>query len=307
MSVKLSSYVWDGCSYAGLKLTKVAIMARLADFSNDDGISWPSVETIARQIGAGLSTVRRLINELETDGWLKKKERRKGNRNASNMYFLNVAKMKFFAEKAQIELEEKRNKSEPPNLSRSEFDPPILSGSNSFHPPDLSKKGCFDPPNLGDDPSLKHDPSDINTIGPLEGIFEENEHEKPTIEKTQTAKDTITSQAIVVLEHLNLTTRSRYQKSKTSLENIKARLNEGYSVEQLNLVIDYKNQDWGDDLTYSEYLRPATLFSPSKFMGYLSTAERWDRNNRPKKINGKWLQPNNKLTPATSEIPAGWR
>ncbi|SEQ51551.1 hypothetical protein SAMN05216522_103287 [Rosenbergiella nectarea] len=41
MSVKLSSYVWDGCAAAGMKLTSVAIMARLADYSNDDGIYWP--------------------------------------------------------------------------------------------------------------------------------------------------------------------------------------------------------------------------------------------------------------------------
>lgn len=69
MSVKLSSYVWDGCAAAGMKLSSVAIMARLADFSSDEGVCWPSIETIARQIGAGASTVRTAIAKLETDGW----------------------------------------------------------------------------------------------------------------------------------------------------------------------------------------------------------------------------------------------
>ncbi len=58
MSTKLTGYVWDGCAVSGMKLSSVAIMARLADFSNDEGVCWPSIETIARQIGAGMSTVR---------------------------------------------------------------------------------------------------------------------------------------------------------------------------------------------------------------------------------------------------------
>ncbi|WP_075208950.1 phage antirepressor KilAC domain-containing protein [Enterobacter hormaechei] len=51
-----------------MKLSSVAIMARLADFSSDEGVSWPSIATIARQIGAGESTVRTAISQLEKDG-----------------------------------------------------------------------------------------------------------------------------------------------------------------------------------------------------------------------------------------------
>lgn len=71
MSVKLSAYVWDGCASAGIKGTKLLILARLADFSSDEGISWPSVDTIARQIGAGRSTVITAVGELERDGCAK--------------------------------------------------------------------------------------------------------------------------------------------------------------------------------------------------------------------------------------------
>ncbi len=70
MSVKLSSYVWDGCAAAGMKLTSVAIMARLADYSNDEGVCWPSIETIARQLEEGFSTIRTAISKLEKEGWL---------------------------------------------------------------------------------------------------------------------------------------------------------------------------------------------------------------------------------------------
>lgn len=64
MSTKLTGYVWDGCAASGMKLSSVAIMARLADFSNDEGVCWPSIETIARQIGAGMSTVRTATETL---------------------------------------------------------------------------------------------------------------------------------------------------------------------------------------------------------------------------------------------------
>ncbi|WP_431194483.1 hypothetical protein [Salmonella enterica] len=37
MSTKLTGYVWDACAASGMKLSSVAIMARLADFSNDEG------------------------------------------------------------------------------------------------------------------------------------------------------------------------------------------------------------------------------------------------------------------------------
>lgn len=100
----------------------------------------------------------------------------------------------------------------------------------------------------------------------------------------------ITDQAIVVLTHLNLVSGSRFQKSKTSLENIRARLREGYSVNDLKLVIDLKHEHWnGNDQQY-QYMRPETLFGPKKFEGYLSSAIRWDKKGRPSREewgNGK--------------------
>lgn len=41
MSTKLTGYVWDACAASGMKLSSVAIMARLADFSSDEGLAGP--------------------------------------------------------------------------------------------------------------------------------------------------------------------------------------------------------------------------------------------------------------------------
>ncbi|GKX50583.1 helix-turn-helix domain-containing protein [Budvicia aquatica] len=151
MSTKLQGYVWDGCADSGMKTTKVAIMARIADFASDEGIAWPSVETIARQVGAGISTVRGIIAELAEDGWLSREQRRKGNRNTSNLYQLNVDKLKEAADCALSKLAEKKKLklSHPPESERSESD-----RSES------SKNGSFDHPESGGDPSVKiSDPS----------------------------------------------------------------------------------------------------------------------------------------------------
>lgn len=268
MSVKLSSYVWDGCAAAGMKISKVAIMARLADFSNDEGVCWPSVTTIARQIGAGESTVRTALAELETDGWLSKKARRAGNRNASNVYQLNVAKLKAAAHASESDT----SKTDGSKSDGSKFD-----GSES------GNNGTFDPPESGGDPSVKSTP-DPSSIKPT---CQPPMATDPEVEITDQAKD--------VLKHLNLTTGSRYQTSKSSLENIRARLKEQFTVAELKLTVDYLHAKWAADLDMAEYLRPTTLFQPTKFPGYLEGASRWHAHGRPVRKDGKWVKASGEL------------
>ncbi|MFD2021184.1 conserved phage C-terminal domain-containing protein [Pseudocitrobacter faecalis] len=93
----------------------------------------------------------------------------------------------------------------------------------------------------------------------------------------------ITDQAKQVLSHLNKTTGSRYQVCKSSLEHIRARLTDGFTPDELVLVVDYSVEKWGEDIKMSEYLRPTTLFLPSKFPGYLQSASKWDSAGRPER------------------------
>jgi uncharacterized phage protein (TIGR02220 family) len=265
MSTKLTGYVWDACASSGMKLSSVAIMARLADFSSDEGLSWPSIGTIARQIGAGESTVRTAIAQLEKDGWLSRKQRRNGNRNASNVYQLNVAKL-------QAAAFSHLSDSDASKSDASKSDPSKFEASKN------SISGRFDPSESGGDPSVKSttEPSDKKPSCPVAS--------QPDPEVL------ITDQAKQVLTHLNQVTNSRYQVSTTSLQNIRARIGEGFTVTELVLVVDYCNAKWGDDLNMSDYLRPQTLFQPSKFPGYLKSANSWDKANRPVSVNGQWVR-----------------
>ncbi len=283
MSTKLTGYVWDACAASGMKLSSVAIMARLADFSNDEGVCWPSIETIARQLGAGVSTVRTAIAKLEADGWLSRKARRQGNRNASNVYQLNVAKL-------QAAVFSHLTDSDPSKSDASKSDPSKFEASKS------GKNNGFDPSESGGDPSVKSttDPSDKKPSCPVAA------QPDPEVE--------ITDNAILVLTHLNQVSGSRYQKSKTSLENIRARLREGYTVSDLKLVIDLKHEHWnGNDEQY-QYMRPETLFGPKKFEGYLQSGIRWEKKGRPPRESwGEKKHDPMKFGPVDTKIPEGFR
>ncbi|MEQ0263487.1 conserved phage C-terminal domain-containing protein [Klebsiella sp. CN_Kp073] len=90
----------------------------------------------------------------------------------------------------------------------------------------------------------------------------------------------ITDNAIAVLKHLNAVTGKQFRTGKTSLENIRARLRDDYTVQQLLLVVDYKHVHW-EDTEHYEYMQPSTLFRPTKFEGYLQNATRWESRGRP--------------------------
>ena len=284
MSTKLTGYVWDGCAASGMKLSSVAIMARLADFSSDEGVCWPSIETIARQLGAGPSTIRTAIAKLEKDGWLTRTQRRNGNRNASNVYRLNVAKLQAAAFSQLSDSD--TSKSDASNFDASKADP-SKSGKN----------GGFDPSESGRDPAVKSKQDPQVTSKPSCPVAAQPDPEV-----------VITDQAILVLNHLNQISGSRYQKSKTSLENIRARLREGYSVADLQLVIDLKHEHWHENDEQYQYMRPETLFGPKKFESYLQSATRWEQKGRPKRADwGAKKRDVMAFGPVETTIPEGFR
>ncbi|SAZ76894.1 helix-turn-helix domain-containing protein [Citrobacter amalonaticus] len=165
MSSKILGNVWDACAAHDVKGAKLVIMARLADYSNDDGMCYPSVETICRQLGLGESTVRTAIAELESAGWLRRESRRKGNRNTSNLYHLDADRLEALArvEKDKVTaLKQQRRASgfHPSDSEPSKSEPSDSGRSSGFHPSDSDKNGVFTRQNLTPDPQVnsKHDP-----------------------------------------------------------------------------------------------------------------------------------------------------
>ena len=73
-----------------------------------------------------------------------------------------------------------------------------------------------------------------------------------------------------IIDYLNTLAGTNYRaSSKKTQQLIKARINEGYTLEDFKVVIKNKTREWLNDSKMNAYLRPETLFG-TKFEGYLN-------------------------------------
>lgn len=88
------------------------------------------------------------------------------------------------------------------------------------------------------------------------------------LDNTIELKDNVPYQEIV--DYLNNSAGTNYRaSSKKTKDLIKARINEGYTLEDFKVVIEKKTREWINDNKMKAYLRPETLFG-TKFEGYLN-------------------------------------
>ncbi len=86
-----------------------------------------------------------------------------------------------------------------------------------------------------------------------------------------------------IIDYLNTKTNKNFSyKSKESQKHIRARLNEGYTVDQFRTVIDNKAIDWLDDSKMNKYLQPSTLFAIGHFDEYLNQVPKTGKTDAEK-------------------------
>ena len=104
-------------------------------------------------------------------------------------------------------------------------------------------------------------------------VVEKVVYELPEVEWQQADKSAgnmSTDDIKVIVEYLNDKIGAHYKPNgKKMKEIIRARMNEGYTVEDFKTVIDKKFKSWGNDPKMSLYLRPSTLFG-TRFGEYLN-------------------------------------
>ncbi len=99
-----------------------------------------------------------------------------------------------------------------------------------------------------------------------------NTYKNKTKDSADESAQIFHSSILDILDYLNLRTNKNFSaKNKNNLENISARLKDGFTVEQLKSVIDKKTQEWLNDEDMNQYLNPQTLFRPKKFEIYLNS------------------------------------
>jgi predicted phage replisome organizer/uncharacterized phage protein (TIGR02220 family) len=108
----------------------------------------------------------------------------------------------------------------------------------------------------------------INGLGNVTGNKNVTDIEEEKEEEIEKEKNNIPFSEIVT--YLNEKTSSSYRTtSKKTQQLIKARWNEGFTLDDFKTVIDKKSSEWFNNKEMCIYLRPETLFG-TKFEAYLN-------------------------------------
>jgi hypothetical protein len=67
MSIKIMTKLWEN---GPQNKTQLLVLLALADFANDEGHCWPSMATIAKKARLTDRGARKVVRQLEADGWL---------------------------------------------------------------------------------------------------------------------------------------------------------------------------------------------------------------------------------------------
>lgn len=89
-----------------------------------------------------------------------------------------------------------------------------------------------------------------------------------------------------IIAYLNEKAGKRFKPVASNLKFINARLNEGYTIEDLKYVIDLKVADNKAGKFENLYLRPETLFNALKFQGYINQEK--GKFNEKKEPKNRW-------------------
>ena len=90
MSVRVIAMVFEG---GPEDLAQHSVMMALADNADDFGVAWPGHELLARKSRLSVRSVIRVLEALESGGWLVKRKRRAGEHRRGNVYELNLARL----------------------------------------------------------------------------------------------------------------------------------------------------------------------------------------------------------------------
>lgn len=107
----------------------------------------------------------------------------------------------------------------------------------------------------------------------LANAFVENEQPipdiKPYINKDNKPDNKYSQECKDVITYLNECTGKNFRFNERNFSHIRARLSEGFTVDDLKCVVSKKTMEWIKDPHMSQYLRPQTLFA-GKFESYLN-------------------------------------
>ncbi|WP_147280611.1 helix-turn-helix domain-containing protein [Neisseria meningitidis] len=152
------------------------VLVKLCDCANDEGLCYPSQETLAEDTGFATTAVRQHIKWLKEHNFIKSARRQSGRERKSDIYRINVALLeKCYAEAAkrkavrQAKMREEPSDYEPSDYEPSDYEPSDYEPSD-YEPSDFDVKNhqilCDEPSDF--DGSLYEEPSVEPSVEPSE-------------------------------------------------------------------------------------------------------------------------------------------
>lgn len=133
--------------------------------------------------------------------------------------------------------------------------------------PNCNQTGTKPEPNPNQD-GTKPEPKEKGERRKEKGEINNNK----TIMSSPTSRDRPAYQYGEVVDYLNLRAGTRYRStSEDTRKHIRARVDDGYTLDDFKAVIDRKVEEW-KGTEWEKFLRPSTLFG-SKFESYLNQRE----------------------------------
>jgi len=93
---------------------------------------------------------------------------------------------------------------------------------------------------------------------------------RPSQKRKRPTQSAHTDEVNEVMEHIAEVTGRRLT---AGTQHIRARLEEGVTVETMKRIVDMKQAEWGNDPRMRKYVRPSTLFGPENFRKYRDELE----------------------------------
>ena len=174
------------------------------------------------------------------------------------------------------------------NLIKATYDHMLDWWNNSTRPFDLTVKNLLEEELVKRNETLQFF-NDNDNDNDNEDSYHESYHESSEIR--QSDKDTIPY--LEILKYLNDKADKNFRAVEGNKKFIRARFNEGYTLEEFKKVIDNKTFDWKDTSwkdtqgitrNGNDYLRPSTLFG-NKFDNYLNEERADSKVNNDHLIN----------------------
>ena len=253
----VSNALIDHCKDLKINSIQLHLLLTIIRHAYQNDSAYPSIPTLQRKTGLSQPTIISNLKKLEERGYITKTSQFRNNKGQSNNLYSfkplnNILDRLIKGENIEDILTPLKEINSP---SKGDLETPLKE---------------INSPSKGDLETPLKEINPNNTYN--NNTYNNNTNNNKTKDGADKSTLILDSVKIEVLDYLNLKTGKSFSvKNKNNLQNIGARLLDGFTAEQLKSVIDKKTVEWLNDEKMNQYLNPETLFRPKKFEIYLNS------------------------------------